>query len=227
MIQPISVSNELDSLARKLKNVLIKFYNKYIKGNPNPFAIKNLYGNRIKIELRKVIEEAYLKGINNVGKEVKIKIPEFQMFITVQDIENIEQTTNKMYNDFWNTVMKINRREEEYRIDKEGEFERLEQFNTQAAFISNSAFLAYAAYSLGVTEKMTQIRNIPQSFGISMSIQNISYKVRYARRNPPNVDPIICEPFRNKVYDITDPNKPVIPQHRHCKCQYVPIVQLA
>jgi hypothetical protein len=216
-MQPRTIINELDSLARKLKNILLRFYNKYVKGSINPFQVKQKYEARIKTELRKVIESSYLRGMNTVGSEIKRKIPDFEIFISVQDVQNIEETTNKMYEQFWTTALKLHKRDSEF-IVKDGQLEERIPFEAEAAFVSNSAFVAYAAYNLAVTEKLSEVSiNFPLG-------RNLNYRVKYVRRNPPSVDPLICEPDRNKIFHINDPNRPLLPRHRHCRCLYVPIV---
>ena len=229
MVSPTAITRELDRLALKLSRILLKFYNKFIKGQIEDF--KRLYNNRIKLELRKTIETSYLKGLNDLDKTIRVKIPQFHIFISPNDLQNIEATTNKMSDQFWTTTTKLRQREEEYRKNlATGEYEKRNPFDIEAAMVGNSIFLAYAAYNLATTDKMIEVRN-PLMVNIAFGITNVSelddskFYLVYRRRNPPEVDPIVCEPYRNRIFEAGDPSMPPLPQHKHCRCLYVPLIR--
>jgi hypothetical protein len=47
-------------------------------------------------------------------------------------------------------------------------------------------------------------------------------KVRFVTANDGDVDPQLCRPLHDTLYDIDDPNIPQPPLHRHCRCTLVP-----
>jgi hypothetical protein len=229
-MSPTQITKELDNLARKLSRTLLAFYYKYIKGKI--VDAKRLYENRIKLELRKTIESSYLKGLNDLDKTIRVQVPGFAIFISSNDLENIQATTNKMSDSFWTTAEKLHLREVSYRKDLvTGEFEQRNPFDIEAAMTGSSLLLAYAAYNLATTEKIKEIQNPTVFINIGFGVTNISdidnkkFYVVYRRRNPPEVDPIVCEPYRNKIFEAGDPSMPPLPQHKHCRCLYVPIIR--
>lgn len=181
--------------------MLLRFYNRFIRGSQDLLLVRHKYESTIKAVIGRSVEQGYFLGLDILQKQ----IPDFTK--NYRKIgEDIQELVDKLNNDFWTLAAKNLKRETEFVLNlKTSQLEQKPEFDTEAATLGLSIFMAYAAYNLAISE-------------------NAIGKVKFIRRNPPEVDPIICEPFRNKVFDITDPNLPQLPLHRHCRCLLVPVI---
>lgn len=150
------IRKKLTPQENRLKVKLHKFYKQNIRGRQEPTEVlRRVYENQIKIIIRQAIEEAYFTGFqvveNTVGKRR-------QYFISVTDIQNIKDLSNKMNEQFWVTTTKLHMRENEFIISlATQEMIKKQEFDTEAAYIGIASLMVYAAYNNSVKSKLVQV----------------------------------------------------------------------
>ena len=232
------ITQELNKIENSLNKKLNSFYNNNIKGSTLPTdSLRRKYEQTVKNMIRKTVQDSYLFGTKLVSKQISDINTEFVEFISVTDIQNIQQLTEKVNNQFWKTADRLHRRETEFILLPEG-LQLKNQFDTTAALIGFAAFASFLPFNNAVVSKI-QIVNQPIELGIGGSVfQNeqillgegegiipMQGKVMFLTQEDALVDPELCEPLNRTVYEIgVDLDIPEPPLHNHCRCRLVPIV---
>ena len=135
------IETKLSGISNKLKRLLLAFYNKYIRGKPySPLEYKQRYNMMVQNIIRRELEDVYLYG-------TKFANPD--MFISVKDVQTVEEQTRKMADQFWSTTEKNSRRETMFRKDmKTGDFEKLPDFDTEAGNGCNRSINRHIQHSI-------------------------------------------------------------------------------
>jgi hypothetical protein len=232
-----TISNKLNKLERRVTSKLNAFYKSKIRPNATLFPIETLrqkYDAEVRVIIRKAVQDSYLEGTDLVGQQIAEKAPDFQLFTSVTDINNIQAITNDMANQFWTTTGKLVQRENES-ILKEGELVPKPSFDAKAAMIGLAALFTFGAFNKAVKSKLfpavTAIQNPPSEpsnvldLTIGFEIKEIKGKVMFMTQEDAKVDPEICQPLNRTVYEAGDPETPDPPLHRFCRCHLVPFIE--
>jgi len=143
-----------------LKRKLHSFYLTTVKNNILPSeSIRHKYENQIKAIIRKAIEDSYFFGSDLIEQEIKQINPKKIFFVSGTDIQNIQDITEKMNNQFWITTSKLHMRESEFVLTLDKELIKKKEFDTEAAYISIAALMVFAAFNNSVLSKARQVIN--------------------------------------------------------------------
>ena len=241
-----NITKRLSRIENALKSKLNSFYKQKIKPLSDlPIeSIKQRYETHVKNLIRKTIQDAYLTGTDIVSEKITDKNKDFTLFISVTDIQNIQSLTEKMSNQFWTTTGKLVQREQTFEKNlATQEFIKKQSFDDEAAMIGLSALFAYSGFNAAVLSKMQNTINllpvqpiaqtIPTSLDLEIGFEleqldpfnlPLEGQVIYLTQEDALVDQEICEPLNRTVYDVTDPDIPMPPLHRHCRCRLIPLV---
>ncbi len=192
-----------------LKRALLSFYNKYIKGSQSPVAVLRLkYGTQIRNIIQSTIQKSYIKGMDLVGKS--IKIPDFDILISTTDLNNIETLSMKMEVSFWRTAQRLLMRETEFKVLEDGDLEKKDPFDKNAAMVATSALVVYSAFNQSILSKEQELGG--------------SNQVQFTTANDADVDPTLCAPKNGAIYPANyfppDSNPPI---HRNGRCTLIPV----
>lgn len=205
-VQQISnqVSRTLGILERKLKQLLLAFYNKYIKGSQAPIELlKQKHGN----QLRRIIAQ-YVNSAWSYSLDIMAKKTNLQVSMTERDLQGMIRVATRMENEFWETARKNLQRESEYKVTKEGKLEEKPEFQTSAAMFGISSFMLYLAFNQGILNKSQELDE--------------PVILRFTTKQDINVDPALCKPEDGKWFGVNTNAMP--PLHRHCRCKLIPIL---
>ena len=88
-------------------------------------------------------------------------------------------------------------------------------------FLTNlfNRILGRSTPTSGRIEYQQPVQNRPESTEV------IQGKFMFLTQEDDRVDPEICAPLNRTEYDMSDPDIPTPPLHRHCRCILVPIVE--
>jgi hypothetical protein len=217
------------SVTRKLN----AFYKSKIKPNATLFPIETLrqrYDAEVRVIIRKAVQDSYLEGTDLVGQQIQEKAPDFTLFVSVTDVNNIQAITNDMSNQFWTTTGKLVQRENEFALT-EGALIPKPSFDAKAAMIGLAALFTFGAFNkavksklpIAVSEPQPRLTDLELDFGFE--IKRIDGKVMFMTQEDSKVDPEICFPLNRTVYEAGDPDTPDPPLHRFCRCHLVPFVE--
>jgi hypothetical protein len=107
--------------------------------------------------LRKKVQESYIIGLAAVEEIINKKIPNFELFLSITDVNYIADITRtEMIPQFWVAVNKLLQRENTIRQKKITLIEKNE-FNVKAAITKFAAFVIYTAYNSAVDSKLNNI----------------------------------------------------------------------
>lgn len=194
--------------------------------------MRTKYETTIRNIIRKTVQESYLFGNKIVTRQISDISTNFVDFISVTDVQNIQQVSDRVSNQFWKTSGRLHLREQEFIVNKESELELKPQFDIQAAMLGLGSFATFNAFNTASVSKLEQLSNlqlisneqmllgaesVPMQFGIDT-------KVMFLTSEDAKVDPEICSPLNRQVYDSSDPDIPDPPLHNHCRCLLVPLV---
>jgi len=194
--------------------------------------LRTKYETTIRNIIRKTVQESYLFGNKIVTRQISDISTNFVDFISVTDVQNIQQVSDRVSNQFWKTSGRLHLREQEFIVNKESELELKPQFDIQAAMLGLGSFATFNAFNTASVSKLEQLSNlqlisneqmllgaesVPMQFGIDT-------KVMFLTSEDAKVDPEICSPLNRQVYDSSDPDIPDPPLHNHCRCLLVPLV---
>lgn len=204
-----TVVRDLTTLENALKRALLSFYNKYIKGSQYPVELlKQQYSKQIRNLIQSTIQKSYIKGMELVGKS--IKIPDFEILISSNDLNNIDSLSKKMEDSFWRTSQRLLMRETEFKVVN-NELEQKDPFDKNAAMVATSALIVYSALNNAVVSKEQELGG--------------NNKVQFTTANDSHVDPTLCKPKSGEIYDANNvPPDSNPPLHRHCRCTLIPVV---
>ncbi len=200
--------------------------------------------------IRKAVQDSYLEGHDVVNEAITAKAPDFQLFTSVTDINNIAAISNDMANQFWITTGKLVARENEFILD-EGELVKKRSFDTTAALTGIGAAVVITSFNRSVQSKLPiALANAPAppprppskvqppednrefniEFDVPFEIRELSGlqgRVRFTTKHDAKVDPQICEPLDGREWDATDPDIviPIDDTHKYCRCKLIPIVE--
>ncbi len=196
------ITQELNRLQASLTISLERFYKQKIKGSQlPPEEIKQKYGKEVVDTIRKTVQASWLFSGTIIQDETGQT-----SFISSKDGAGMEETTNKMVNQFWQTSGKIWLRENEFKVDNTNQLVELDQFDFHAAMVGLGLFIAYFSYNQGIFSKSQELGNIKLKF--------------VTRENC--IDTKICLPLNGQIYDIGAVlNQP--PLHKHCRCRLIPV----
>lgn len=229
--------NKLDKLERSLKKKLESFYNSKIKGSPIPVDIlKQKYNKQVQDIIRKAAQESYLVGTDEVANQVLAKDQDFQLFISGTDLNNIQQLTDRLSNDFWNTARRLQDREAA--VTEQGV--KKAPFDAVAALTGIAAGLVFSAFNNAIVSKSTQIALAPQvpiieqfpilgfedplTLEVGFEVSPVP-RVRFVTQEDSRVDPELCGPLHDTEYFVDDPLLPEPPLHKFCRCVLVPVIE--
>ena len=154
------ITTKLVRQENALKRTLHKFYLTRIKNEGAPTeSLRKLYENQIKSIIRKSIEDAYFAGVEVVEKEVKTITPRKIFFISGEDIQNIQDITEQMNEQFWTTTQKLHMRESEFVLTLDKELIKKKEFDTEAAYIAIAALMVFKGFNNSVVSKVRQVVN--------------------------------------------------------------------
>ena len=225
------ITQELNKIENSLNKKLNAFYNSNIKGSILPTdSLRQKYEQKVKSMIRKTVQESYLYGTKIVTKQISDINTEFVDFISVTDIQNIQQLTDKVNNQFWKTADRLHRRETEFILLPDKGLELKNQFDTKAAIIGFAAFASFLPFNNAVVSKMQSV-----TLDIGFDIQQIGElpsqgKVMYLTSEDAKVcDPFTnhnspCEPYNRMIFDVKDPEIPEVPRHAFCRCTLLPLI---
>lgn len=205
-VQQISnqVSRTLGTLERKLKQLLLAFYNKYIKGSKAPIE---LIKQKHSIKLAKIIAD-YVNNAWLYSLDIMAKKTNLQVSITERDLQGMIRVSLRMENEFWETARKNLQRESEYQVTPEGKLEEKPEYKLSAAMLGVGSFMLYLAFNEGILSKSQEL--------------NEPILLRYTTKRDINVDPNLCKPEDGKIFGVNTNAMP--PLHRHCRCKLIPIL---
>ena len=175
------------------------------------------------------MQESYLFGNKIVTKQISDISTEFVDFISITDVQNIQQVSDRVSNQFWKTSGRLHLREQEFIVNSDSELQLKPQFDIQAAMLGLGSFATFNAFNTASVSKLEQLSNIsdeqmllgaesvPMRFGIDT-------QVMFLTSEDARVDTEICAPLNRQVYDSSDPDIPSPPLHNHCRCLLVPLV---
>ena len=237
-----TISNRLSRLEKAVTRKLNAFYNQKIKPNATIFPIEVLrqrHDAEVKTIIRKAVQDSYLEATDLVGQKIQEKVPEFLLFVSVTDINNIQAITNDMANQFWTTTGKLVARENEFVVEQD-ELKPKPSFDAKAALIGLGALFVFSAFNNGVKNKLpTAITNTESAIShnqdesptldidINFDIHELKGRVRFTTQHDAKVDQEICQPLDGTEWDAGDPDIVVPPDdtHRFCRCHLIPIVE--
>ena len=186
--------------------------------------------------IRSSVQQAYLFGTGIVTDEFTKINDNFETFISVTDIQNIQQLTDKLNEQFWKTAGRLHRRETEFVVvpDSKQQVVSLAAgiiprplYDIAAAIIGFAAYVAYSAFNQAVVSKINvtedQILLGNEQIGIDFGVDT---RVMFLTQEDSAVDPEICEPLNRTVYEGDDPTIPEPPLHNHCRCRLIPIADV-
>src|ERR1044072_3858708 len=149
------ITQELNKIENSLNKKLNSFYNSNIKGSILPTeSLRQKYEQKVKSMIRKTVQESYLYGTKVVTKQISDINTEFVDFISVTDIQNIAQLTDKVNNQFWKTADRLHRRETEFILLPDKGLELKNQFDTTAAIIGFAAFSTFLPFNKAIISKV-------------------------------------------------------------------------
>jgi hypothetical protein len=251
-----AVQGELAALERDLTQKLVLFYQNMIEFNVPIEFFKNsqALGFQVHSAIRKSVQDAYIIGIETVGNQVQRKVPSFELFLSVTDVETIRAISKEMFDKFWLTAERLLTRETATE-EKDNVKIAKKAFDINSAIESLAAFIIFTGYNKAVTSKLQNVIANRQlgvgfsgAFSFSFSLRNIFKKIAtkisdvfgdllglerieglqaqemFLTKEDEKVDPKICEPFNRRTFDINDPDKPNPPLHRFCRCVLIPVV---
>ena len=141
-----------------LKRKLHSFYLTTVKNNILPSeSIRHKYENQIKAIIRKAIEDSYFFGSDLIEQEIKQINPKKIFFVSGTDIQNIQDITEKMNDQFWTTTSKLHMRESEFVLTLDKELIKKKEFDTEAAYISIAALMVFKGFNTAIISKSRQI----------------------------------------------------------------------
>jgi len=232
--------SKLLELERKYAIILNQFVNQNITPKMELIpadSLRRQYEAQIKSKIRAMVEEAYLEGNQQVGREIQRVMPMFDLFTSRTDSANIQQKTDELNNEFWATITWITGRRNEFVVKqatktKEAELEKKPEFDQKAAMIGLATGIAFGSFNKAIKSKTQIVKTLAPQFtqGITPSavitFRRLDAKVMFLTREDPDVDPQICAPLNRTVYDVGDPSipEPIKDTHKHCRCQLVPLV---
>lgn len=230
------VSAKIAIIEKAVKAKLTKFYNENIKNSKEPIAIlRQRYERQIKLEIKKAVSAAYLEGIGTLEEEIARNIPNYPLFLSNNDVTNIDSLAESYNNQFWATSGRLHDREiaPPTKTDESGEVEPLELFDIAAAMIGLTALFAWGAFNQSMTSKIQEVTNdlvmtpIPiQGTTTTINIP-ISSKLTFMTKEDIKVDKRVCLPLHGREFDAFDPKIPQLPLHRHCRCRWIPTVDMS
>ena len=237
-----TISNRLSRLEKAVTRKLNAFYNQKIKPNATIFPIEVLrqrHDAEVKTIIRKAVQDSYLEATELVGQKIQEKAPDFLLFVSVTDVNNIQAITNDMANQFWTTTGKLVQRENEFVVEQD-ELKPKPSFDSKAALIGLGALFVFSAFNNGVKNKLpTAITNIESAIShnqtnvsidtldidINFDIHELKGRVRFTTQRDSKVDPELCGPLEGNEYDPNDPDLPIPPLHRFCRCHLLPVLE--
>ena len=241
-----AISQHLSKLEASVTRKLNAFYNQKIKPNVLLFPVSTLrqrYELEVRDIIRKAVQDSYLDGADVVNNAIVAKAPEFQLFTSVTDINNIAAITTDMANQFWVTTGKLIQRENEFVVEDD-ELVKKKSFDTTAALTGIAALSVFSAFNNAVKSKLpVALANAPippplpednREFNIELDvpfeireISGLQGRVRFTTQHDAKVDQQICAPLEGQEWDATDPDIVVPPDdtHRYCRCHLIPIVE--
>jgi len=228
-------SRKLALIEKELKNKLTKFYNKNIKKSKLPISIlREKYERYVHNLIKKTVDEGYKAGISTLEDEIASKIGDFPLFTSTTDIDNIDSLSRAYNEQFWITSGKLHDREiaPPTQTNEQGEIVPLALFDVAAAMIGLTALFAWGAFNTSVTSKSQEITtqintgagpNVTTA-GTEINIP-MSTKLMFMTAEDVRVDKKICFPLHGKEFDAFDPQIPVPPLHRFCRCRLIPVLE--
>ena len=222
-----NITRLLTKIEKALKVKLFRFYKQNILGSNSTIEeLRQKYEQQVKNLIRKTIQDSYLVGTDIVTQAISEKDPSFISFISVTDIQNIQDLTEKQNEQFWKTSGRLHLRETEF-VLKDNELEKKDMFDIEAAYVGVTSFMAYLAYNLAVESKMKSTLLTPNTnadLTLTFTLRELEGKFIFLTRNDPTVDPIMCKPLHRKVFDLSETFIPQPPLHNHCHCKLIPLV---
>ena len=212
------ITVKLSKIENALKKKLQAFYNSSIKDNPEPIELlKRRYESFVKNLIRKTIQDAYLTGTDIVTTEISTINADFVPFISVSDVQNIANLTEKTSIQFWKTAARLHNREQAFILTPDQQLQLKTAFDVEASLIGFSILSTYLPFNTAVISKL---QGITPTEGIQEG------QVMFLTREDALVDPEICEPLNRTIYGANDPDIPIPIQdtHLHCRCRLVPLI---
>jgi len=240
------ISKELNRIENSINRKLNSFYNSVIKGSMLPIeSLQQKHAATIKNIIRKTVQDSYLYGSKIVTKQASDVNTEFVDFVSVTDIQNIQNITERVSAQFWKTAGRLHRREQDFILTPDKQLDLKPAFDTTAAMIGLGSFAVFNAFNNASFSKLQQIAtqevlitaegrlNITGRvlFGPDFAdLGIIQGRVTFVTQRDDKVDPDICAPLEGTQYDIIeDAGDPVLEQmstygqmHNHCRCILVP-----
>ena len=245
------LSQRLSRLEASVSRKLNAFYNSKIKPSAVLFPVSTFrqrYEKEVQTIIRKAVQDSYLEGNDVVNEMITAKAPDFQLFTSVTDINNIAAIAADMSNQFWITVGKLIQRENEFLVEDD-QLVKKKSFDTTAALTGIAALSVFSAFNNAVKSKLpVAIANAPTpppppppskaeappedftiEFDVPFEIKELGLegRLRFTTQHDALVDKEICAPLDGREWDATDPDIVVPPDdtHRYCRCHLIPIVE--
>ena len=200
--------------------------------------------------IRKKVQESYMIGIETVGDQIQKRVPSFELFLSVVDIEMIKSISQQMLDQFWIRTQKLLTRETAT-IEKENVKVEKKKFDIESAIERLSSLIVFTSYNKAVTSKLQNVISASSQLGLGITgafsitdifktvgqkisdvfgsllglerIQDLKAQEMFLTKEDEKVCPI-CEPFNRRTFEVDSPDKPNPQLHDWCRCVLVPIV---
>lgn len=150
------ITSKGNALETSLTKKLRAFYNKNIA----PFAgifpsevLRQKYDETVRNIIRKAVQDSYLFGTSIVGEQMTAQDPDFELFISGQDINNIQGLTDRLNEDFWQISSRLMNRESEF-VQLGDVVKKKPELDVNAAITGITASIIYASMNMAVKSKM-------------------------------------------------------------------------
>ena len=198
------ISRRFNPLERTLKQELEKFYRKRIKGSNAPIqVIEQKYNHEVEQIIRNHVQSSWIFAHEIIKDRTNVNVN-----LTTKDIEGIEETTDLMTSQFWETSRKNQEQEQKLVINKSNQLEEVEPYDLAAAMTALSLLMLYLSFNRSMLSKAVEL--------------DVSLKLRFTTRDN-CIDTIICLPLNGNIYSIGS-FMPTPPLHRNCRCRLIPVL---
>lgn len=214
------------------------------------FKNSQALGFQVHSAIRKAVQDSYLIGIETVGDEIQRKVPSFELFMSVVDVETIKSISQEMFDQFWKLGERLLTRETST-VEKDNVKEDKKPLNVEFAIESLSSLIVFSAYNKAISSKLRNVVGSKElgvgltgAFSLKKIFQKVATKISdvfgsllgferleglkaqemFLTKEDDKVDQI-CQPYNRRIYEVDDPDKP-IPQELHygCRCILIPVV---
>ena len=195
------------------------------------------------MRIRGAVARSYFKGIDIVRQHIQRRVPEFEVFPTSTDLQNMTRGSVMAQGHFWYNVAKLF--DNAHRIDPDGSAHK--RYDPVSSMQDVAIKTVYGSYSsaikskypnaLGLLTKTTNINNSPGNSRTAVTLGGITDILGFTRTmillewttagdtkvcNTGTL-PYDCRSQEGKQWDPNDPELPEMPAHNFCRCFWTPV----